>query len=282
MNITESNQGDIAILVVSYDEYQDVWHPFFRCFFKHWPDCPFPIFLGSNTLTYPDQRVTSILVGPDRDYSSNLIAMLDEIKQEWIILWLEDVFLSAPVATDRIQELIRLAQREKAAHLQLHARRFTTESLLRGNRAVDGIRELPKGMPYRVTIALGLWSKASLRNLLRPGESAWEIERLGTLRSFNSTESFFYLANEQLAHMPLSFVHGVLKGKWTWTAARFLKQVNLEAHLSTRETQSTISHLYAKCYIALRYGVFRAAYGLFGVPGMTWLAFRQPPRPGVP
>jgi hypothetical protein len=70
---------DASILVVSCDGYQDLWKPFFSCFLKYWPDCPFPVYLGSNNLTYPDCRVRSLAIEIYIDYSSNLIKMLHNI-----------------------------------------------------------------------------------------------------------------------------------------------------------------------------------------------------------
>ena len=91
--IPSGSHNDVVILVPSWDGYQDVWQPFFHCFFKYWPDCPYPVFLGSNSLSYPDSRVSPILIGPDIDYSSNLIAMLDHIDQDWVIIFTEDMLL---------------------------------------------------------------------------------------------------------------------------------------------------------------------------------------------
>ena len=73
-----NNKNDVTILVVSCDKYKDLWIPFFHCFFKYWSDCPYPVFLASNDLEYSDPRVKTILIGPDKDYSSNLLAI--EIK----------------------------------------------------------------------------------------------------------------------------------------------------------------------------------------------------------
>ena len=96
INKCSTNHGkDVTLLVVSCDAYQDLWHPYFHCLFKYWPDCPFPISLGSNSLAYPDSRIKSIQIGPDLDYSSNLLAMLDRIETPWLILWIEDLLLSA-------------------------------------------------------------------------------------------------------------------------------------------------------------------------------------------
>jgi hypothetical protein len=72
--------ADISVLVVSCDAYQDLWKPFFSCFFKFWPDCPFPVYLGANFKKYEDDRVQTILIGQDLDYSTNLLMMLKQIK----------------------------------------------------------------------------------------------------------------------------------------------------------------------------------------------------------
>src|SRR4051812_28550474 len=86
-----SSLGGTAILVISCDRYADLWPHFFGCFFEYWPDCNYRLFLGTNRLRYEDPRVTTICVGEDRDYSSNLTAMLAEINEEWVIVFVEDV-----------------------------------------------------------------------------------------------------------------------------------------------------------------------------------------------
>ena len=36
---------DMCILVVSCDKYADCWTPFSDCMRKFWPDCPYPVYL---------------------------------------------------------------------------------------------------------------------------------------------------------------------------------------------------------------------------------------------
>lgn len=44
--------ADVAVVVASCDAYADLWEPFFRLFRRYWPDCPYPVYLGSNFRTY--------------------------------------------------------------------------------------------------------------------------------------------------------------------------------------------------------------------------------------
>src|ERR1700730_5814918 len=82
----------VTVLIASCDQYSDAWELFFKLFWKHWPDCQYLMCLGANSLSVSDARVRSILVGKDKDWSSNLLLMLQEIATPYVFLCLEDYF----------------------------------------------------------------------------------------------------------------------------------------------------------------------------------------------
>mgnify|MGYP000386006003 FL=1 len=96
------------ILVVSCDAYKDLWPAYFHSLFKYWPDCPYQICLGSNESEFPDSRVKPIMIGPDKEYSSNLLEMLKRVESSWIILWIEDLFISKKIDTNYISKLVNI------------------------------------------------------------------------------------------------------------------------------------------------------------------------------
>jgi hypothetical protein len=248
-----SHDNDVTLLIVSCDAYKDLWRPFFHSLFKYWPDCPYPIFLGSNESGYPDPRIKSILVGPDRDYSSNLLAMLERIETPWLILWIEDLLLSTPINTARLSNLIDLAQNHQAGYLKLSANTpwaFTKDK-------TQEIGPIPKGIKYRATIGLSLWKKDVLVRLLRPGESAWQVERNGGLRSNSFVEPFCCLSTNVRSNPPLSSVNSVIKGRWNRDALPFLRKEGLGDCIPNRPIQSFWSYLYAKMYL-LRLDLYRS------------------------
>jgi len=234
------HRDDVAILVASFDGYKDLWEPFFGCFFKYWPDCPYPVFLGSNAVTYHHKQIDSILVGSDQGYTSNLIAMLEQLDYPWIILWVDDAFLSRPVDTARLKQLIANAKAEQAASLKLIASKSTRSV---ANPSSTGIGEIPRGTPYRVSISLSLWQKRSLLDCLIPGLSAWQIELNGTFKALQTSNKYFGVANVHREPV-LDFVHGVIKGKWTPEAVEFLNNEGFARHLGTRERLSWTSQVY--------------------------------------
>jgi len=81
-----------AVLVVSCDNYSDLWEPFFELFWRFWPDCPFNVYLLSNKINADIPRVKNLLVGDDISWSDNLRKGISQLKEKYILLFIEDLF----------------------------------------------------------------------------------------------------------------------------------------------------------------------------------------------
>lgn len=236
---------DVSLLVVSCDAYKDLWKPYFSSLYKYWPDCPYPVYLGANNSKYPDSRVKPILVGPDKDYSSNLIAMLKRIESPWIILWIEDLFISKPIDSEYISKLINTAQEKNVGYLKL----ATSTPWVFAKNKEELMGPIPKGVKYRSGIGLALWNKETLLNLLIPGESAWQIERNGSDRSNFFVEPFYALTPNVRSNPPITVINSVIKGRWSLNVLKYLKREGFEDHISNRKTQPLWSYLYGRAYL---------------------------------
>jgi len=264
---------DPAILVASFDAYQDLWPVFFQAFFKYWPDCPYRVYLGANTAAYADPRVSPILIGADRDYTSNLQAMLAQVPNAWVITWIEDRPPCAPVDTARLVQAIQLAQQRQAAYLKLIP--LYPLALV---PAAALIGEIPKGWPYRVSLTVALWQQTALRQLLRPGETAWDIERQGSGRSAGLAGGFYALPLAARWSPPLRDQHLVLKGQVMRAALPFLRregQAEFQAH---RPVQSWWAFLYNWAY----YVFFDIYYHLLWLAAQLRPGRRPPAEPAPP
>ena len=82
------------LLVVSCDRYADLWEPFFRIFRLRWPDCPFPVHLGTNYKSYEDGAVTTVAIGEDESWASGVLRMLKRLEAPYLIVLLEDFLLT--------------------------------------------------------------------------------------------------------------------------------------------------------------------------------------------
>lgn len=236
------NENEVVILVVSCDAYKDLWKPFFHCFFKYWNECDFQIYLASNFEKFDDDRVKSINYGEDKDYSTNLINILQQIDSKWIMLWFEDALIYSKVDHSLINRLIDQAQIRKAGYLK-----FTVDLPIAYTKKGDEIGEIPKGVKYRSGIGLALYQKETLLKLLTPGQNAWELDK--SVISDQLCEPFMALSQKFIWKPPIKVLNGVIKRKWTFGTPEFLAGEGLVDIISNRPIQKFHETIYTRLYL---------------------------------
>ena len=83
-----------AILIPPWDEYSDLWEPFFNLFFRFWPDCPFKVYLPTYKPDISILRVKIILLKDNYiSWSDLLIKTLSYINEPYVFLFFQDLFL---------------------------------------------------------------------------------------------------------------------------------------------------------------------------------------------
>lgn len=203
--------GDITILFLSCDKYSDLWKSLFYCFHANWRNCPYPLYLGSNTVSYRDSKVKTLLSGPDKDWSSSLLLILNQITTQYVFIWLDDIFPVGTVSSADFARSLDFMKKNKAKHVHIQPSLTPDSTVANGKFGV-----IEKGAPYRVS-ALGFWDVSSLKSLLIPGESPWNFEIMGSYRSRYSDG--FYILMKPL----FDRIHVVEKGRYFKEAAEYCK-----------------------------------------------------------
>lgn len=170
---------DVAIVVPSCDKYSDLWEPLFLTLRLRWESCPFHIYLVSNYLTCPAEGVDTIKVGTDLTWSSNLIKALVSVPCEYVLLFVDDLFLKENVNGKRVIELIEQCVSNNWDYLRLNP----TPGPKRTQSKGDGVGIILPGDWYRSSTVLSVWKKEVLLDVLDPQENAWELEVLGGIRT---------------------------------------------------------------------------------------------------
>lgn len=215
-----------AVLVVSCDKYSDLWRPFFELFWRFWPDCPFSIYLLSNNKIEEFPNVTNIAVGEDKSWSDNVLLALDKISEDYIIMHLEDLFFYEKIDNKGVVELVDWSVSANVDYMRFNPNPGPDKK----HNELVGV--VSKGSEYRTSTVMSLWRKDVLRDLLKPGESAWDFEIIGSSRS--DKYDGFYSAYESF----LPTFNGVIKGKWFRSSVRKMKDLNVDIDLGKREVLS--------------------------------------------
>lgn len=173
-----------------------------------------------------------ILVGDDLSWAESARKMVENVPHEYLLVILEDWFLTRAVNTHIINELALALSQLKGGYLRL-------DPSPRPDKRVSGfplVGEIDRGAPYRVSLHIAFWRRDILVNLLLDGETAWDFELLGSRRSDLLPVGFFCTWEDAIDYDK----GGVNKGKWTPSAVRLAAEERLPLDFSTRSRLSNL------------------------------------------
>ncbi len=201
--------------------------------FRFWPDLPYPLYLISNHLAFPDHRVTTLRVGDDLSWSETLARGLERVTTRHILLLLDDFFLTGPVYTERVLRMHSAMIAKDAAYLRL----VPNPPADLPSADIPEIGEITKGAPYRASLQTAFWERNVLIGLLRREESAWDFEIKGSRRSDDLDLPFLSVTKGQAA---LPYRHVLLRGKLLPDAVSYFAPLGVTFDLSRRKVESRL------------------------------------------
>jgi hypothetical protein len=227
--------SSVAVVVSSCDAFFDAWHPFVFFFRKHWEDCPFPAFLIVNQLRVRSQVMQPISVGPDRAWASNMMTALESIPQPYLLYFQEDYFLNGRVNNALMAEDIAYAMENDAASFCLYARSHLEPDFQPLNERFGVV---PRDSDGRTRLQVTLWKKEALQAILRPGESAWNMEA----RASDRTRDLLALSYLQRRDAPIPYLmSAIVRGLWTPEALSLCEQAGIEIQPRFRSAHSEVA-----------------------------------------
>ena len=218
----------VALVVISCDNYSDLWKPFFKCLNKFWPDCPFKVYLMSNQKECDESNVVGILTHDDPSWSDSVIKGISQIKEEYIFMYLDDLFLTKTVDTPQLMKVIKWGIENDINYL----RTFLMTNNKPDKACNELVGELSKNAIYRASTVMPIWKKSVLLDLLKEGESAWQFEIHGTVRADKYDKFYATWFNY------LNICNTVIKGKWRRAAVREIQDKGISIDLDARQVMS--------------------------------------------
>jgi hypothetical protein len=216
---------DIAVLINSCDKYSDLWRPFFHIFYRQWPDCPYPVFLGANQQAFDDPRVQTLCVGDDVSWATSTRRMLERMGRPYVVMLLDDFLLIRRVDSRAVERLVAIAQEEKLDCLRL--RPFPPPS--RPLSGYPGLGEIQRGEMYRVSTQAAIWKVETLHSLLNPDFDIWMMESTGSLLSDRMGLKIW-----SVYEPVLDYRHGVEKGRWLEGGLRICREAGVSINVDVR------------------------------------------------
>lgn len=213
-------QDKLTMIISSCDKFSDIWEAQVELLNTNWPD------RNINTVLVTDKSTDIIFkdvdifpVGSNVEFSERLKAALSEVSTEYVLIILDDYFITEKLCSDKIQRLINVMDKEKLDYIRMYSRPKTEMGKL---KEYKDLYTIDTNKNYSVNLYPGLWRVSFLMETFIKPLNAWEYEI-----------SLSKIAKELNANCVVSkggefpFLNGIVKGKFFGQAYRFLKGSNL-------------------------------------------------------
>jgi hypothetical protein len=184
----------VALIVHSCDRYELLFRGFEYFFRRNWDfDIPVRYYFATEEVSVDMPNFENIKSGKG-EWSDRLRLLLEQVEEEYILYFQEDMWLNKPVDREFINALICKATSNKWMQVKLNSSEvFKT---IPSGLSINGfevakldIQHSGFLMSHQVT----LWNKKFLMDQLKPKEHPWRNERKGTKRLRKLDVSIYHL-----------------------------------------------------------------------------------------
>lgn len=264
------NKEDMAILVIGFDGYDDLWDDFFTLFAKYWSDCPYPVYLANNSKKCNYEGVTVINAGDDAEWSRKAQMALQVIEEKYVSLMLEDFYLGEKVDNSVIKSAIRLMKKDGLVYYKLKT--FSKIKTAK-YKNYSYLRTIPGNLEYGISLQPGIWDKNFLAEKLgKENYNAWKFEcdRLAEEKNMGAQPLKGCVYDERNI---FKIQHGVVQGKYLpKTVKYFDKQgyhLNMERRQAMRGKQYFVYRLKAFGWPRFMRTILKRIMHFFGAEFVT-------------
>jgi len=173
----------VALIVHSCDRYELLFKGFEYFFRKNWDfGIPLRYYFATEEVQVDMPDFVNIKSGKG-EWSDRLRLLLEQIKEDYVLYFQEDMWLNKPVDPEFINALICKATADKWMQVKLNSSEvFKT---VPSGLSINGfeVAQLDNKLSgYLMSHQVTLWNKRFLMDQLKPKEHPWRNERKGTKR----------------------------------------------------------------------------------------------------
>lgn len=225
-----------SVLLSSCDKYEDAWGPFFFFLNREWRNCPYPIYLNTETKNYSiEGKQLYVLNSGDRtlSWSLRLKKALKRINTKYVLFLLEDFFLLGKVNQEEISRCLDIMDENQ--RISVIDFEYPKDNEGEPCEYVGYCRRSLNSM-YFLNCQASIWRKKDLIRFLSPYESPWQFEIYGSERA-KLYNRFFLLQSPQ---SPVVFNYnvnwdtgyGLHGGKWLKSNVSLFEKNDIEVDYS--------------------------------------------------
>lgn len=210
----------MSIFIDSYDGNKDIWKNLFDIFDRFWQDCPYTRYLVTNNTSFDRDNLTILKTGDEIDWFTTTMIALKRIPTKYVWLFLDDYYLSKPIANDDVEEILDYMDNNDVFFYRLSLRGDLDRSVIRHWITGDFV--------YAINLQPVIWNRERfiyyLEDLHNKGcKSPWEFEKyfIDYYERMNSNEVIPGVVYDTRDIM--GYQNAIIQGKWVRHVLRYYK-----------------------------------------------------------
>ncbi len=187
-------RNKVALIVHSCDRYELLFKGFEYFFHKNWDyKIPCSYYFATEEISVEIKNFLNIKSGKGQ-WSNRLLNILNQIEEEYVVYFQEDMWLNKPVDKEFFIRLFNLTVNNNWKQVKLNSSNvFKTQS---GNLFIEGFnisKIINKESNFLMSHQVTLWNKNFLKQQLKSNEHPWRNERKGTKRLRKLDPEIFHI-----------------------------------------------------------------------------------------
>ncbi len=176
-------KNKVALIVHSCDRYALLFKGFDYFFKENWDfTIPCSCYFATEEIDVNFDKFTNIKSGRG-EWTNRLVSLLDQIEEDYVLYFQEDMWLNKPINAVFFMELFDLAIKNNWNQVKLNsADVFKTNQTPIFIEGFNISKLINKESGYLMSHQVTLWRKDFLKDQLKPNEHPWRNEREGTKR----------------------------------------------------------------------------------------------------
>lgn len=223
----------VTIIVGSCDAYRDIVEYYLYFLKSNWMECRYRILIAMEEANVDSDIAETIKNGASSTWTERIINTIKHTDSPYILLSVDDLFISKPVVQDDINAVINFIEKEKIKYYRIPT--FKTSKRKKMTYPENDNAELiDNDSPYNVSIGSAIWDRNELLGILGEGTmSAWDLENYFLEQASNSCPGYKdkYVSDKRFL---LNSVHMIKAGKWIPNAANMIKKLGYEVNFEKR------------------------------------------------
>lgn len=215
---------DTAIVFVIFDGYEDLWDDAINLLKRFWPKHP-PIYVFTNTKSHNWSDVTCIPVGKDAEWSKKVQKALEVIKEQYLILMLEDFYVGSIINDEEVMKLIDYMSTKHIKYCRLcNKNRIIPQHLPRFESGFP-YEVIYQDQKYGISLQASIWERSYLSQAVGHGNyNAWVFE-VNQVKKTLSAEHIPFAECISDPRNILHIQHGALQGKMLPDTVAYFKRI---------------------------------------------------------